>query len=378
MAKYYTKCVAPLDYKEPDFSIEEFVAKLSLLAGIMTIPEFGVGLIPALWAAMSALLKICDYLLNGKLVCLGDGGEECAIGHVINFETVDDKPLHEKIDNDFSINILLAPHSVYEFNKGGTRHDNYFAVAEDGIQGQLIKEQPFMPKPMNGPHIPNQDGPISPHYGAYTGDWVEPAVHPSWVKQWPVPVLHCEIEGDRIYYVCKTLETLSNPIPGFCRWKPLGIPIGHVICSIMATLMAPYILAALVAAWYAGADDNREDFAADSLAEGDLILVRGRWVFDAGHGGYNELHPVLYLQKLDDSSFYYDPQYFKDVLLDRWCPQTAQTPPPLDPGEKNASLTPAQTAIFNNQRRPENRWLFHPLIDGCQPAQENGGHEPPH
>jgi len=97
-APMYTTCVDRNDYEEPSFTPEILIALGSFLL-------FGVvGLFGSVVAVMAALHKVCEYILHGKLVCLG--GDRCAIGRVAGFETVDDKNGFEKLDNDFSLKIL--------------------------------------------------------------------------------------------------------------------------------------------------------------------------------------------------------------------------------------------------------------------------------
>ena len=145
-APQYTTCVQPEDYEAPNFTAEIVVAAAGLVLAFAT---FGIALIATVAAGMSALQKVCEYMLRGKLVCLG--GDRCAIGRITGFETVDDKSGFDRIDNDFSINILLAPHDLAEFAHG-TPANNYWKVVNDtsagpGRQGWLIEARPNMPKP---------------------------------------------------------------------------------------------------------------------------------------------------------------------------------------------------------------------------------------
>src|SRR5947209_18302999 len=98
--RQYTHCVQPSDYVDdlpPDetlLSIAEFLTDPTALAR---------------WAA-----SFCPFLLGGKLVCLGDGNDQCAIGRITHFEPPSEKSFPDSIDNDFSMNILLAPHNIEE------------------------------------------------------------------------------------------------------------------------------------------------------------------------------------------------------------------------------------------------------------------------
>jgi hypothetical protein len=65
--------------------------------------------------------------------------------------------------------------------------------------------------------------------------------------------------------------------------------------------------------------------------------VRGDWVYDAGHAGWNEVHPVRHVQRLDNVP----PEFhgataatrdlvdrFKREVLDPWCFEVARAEDP--------------------------------------------------
>jgi hypothetical protein len=389
-APQYTECVDRAAYEDPGFGPEIFVAVAGLVYAIGT---FGISLIFSMVAAMSALMKVCDYILYGKLVCLED--DRCAVGRVASFETVDDKSGVDKLDNDFSINLLLAPHHLGEFSFG-TKKTNYESLKNDttswgfgDLPGKLITEQPSMPIPRESKGADEPDkahtARYDPTFRTYPSSnyisWEDPPS--SWGGHpFEVPIFHCEIEGERAHAVCATLAALSSAIPGFgkfCRWKPLGIPIGRWACAIVAAVLGPIVLAALGIAWAAGSDDNRSFDGAGSLARGEAVIIRGRWCWDAGHSGWNEIHPVTSVQKIDDPTVL-DGPLFKDAVA-KWCKLTAEVPPerdppgepprgPKDPGSKPKGMTPEQETVWNGQQQPDNQWWFHPFVDGCEPRTE--------
>lgn len=69
----YTTCVLPADYVAPPIPAEGSAGATA----------------EAIFTTLNLLEDTCDYMLHGKLVCLG--GDRCAIGHVAGFETVEDK-----------------------------------------------------------------------------------------------------------------------------------------------------------------------------------------------------------------------------------------------------------------------------------------------
>jgi hypothetical protein len=356
----YTHCVDRHDYEIPDFSLEAAMATLGAFLGN---PAFGT------WAAINLIEELLDYMLNKKLVCLD--GDRCAVGRIVGFETVDDKSFPEDVDNDFSINLMLFPSSLGDFvgKDGGTGWEE----AKGEVQGDLITEQPDMPEP----RTPDD----SKHYSKYstTLDIVDAYAiggFNTMVKlEQPiqVPVLHAECEGSRIHDLLQTLQDIESFGLGkdFCE-----IPvIGWIACALAKIFLSPIILAGLIAAWFAADDGNPDDARVDpeagELALGDLIVVTGRWVFDAGHAGYNEFHPVKSIQKAGGKADY--PLGDPAEYIKRWCKPTSEVPPPDrdGPGGAPQGMTPGQQGTWDAQREPHNRWVIHPFVDGCAPKDED-------
>ncbi len=347
-APQFTSCVQPEDYKSPDFPSGSFFQSLGgVIAG----------------GGLDLLLKLCDYMLHGKLVCLG--GDQCAIGRVAGFETVDDKSGFDKIDNDFSINLMLCPNELSDF--GSDLLTNY-NIALAGPQGFLIKEVPGMPIPLESD--PTQKPTIRYLPYSVSIDPVAGFGSPVAFGNAPepdilVPVVHCEIEGNRTIVVCTAFGSFWQPISdAVCSFAPLGIPIGALICDILSLLLSPVISAILATSWLAGSGDNRDFDNAGSLSKGDTVVIMGRWVYDASHQGWNELHAVKSVQKLGLDSC---GSMNLSSLRTQWCDQMAVVPPIRDPGKRPTGMTNAQGAVFDAQVSPEHRWFFHPLLDSCDP-----------
>lgn len=360
--KAYTTCVDRDDYENPDFSVE---------AAIATLGAFLANPIGGTWAALNLIEKLLDYMLNKKLVCLD--GDRCAVGRVVSFETVDEKSFPADVDNDLSINLMLFPSSLGDFvGKDGTEA---WEDAKTEVQGELITEQADMPEPRTP-----DDGKHYSHYatnvtiedayaigGFNTMVKLEQPIH--------VPVLHTECEGSRIHDLLVTLQDIESLGFGkdFC-----DIPvIGWITCAIAKIFLSPIIVGALIAAWFTADDGNPDDARVDpdagELALGDLLVITGRWVFDAGHAGYNELHPVKTIQKIGGKADY--PLEDPVTFVKRWCERTSDAPPPDrdGPGGAPQSMTPEQQATWDAQLEPHNRWVIHPAIDGCAPKDD----EPP-
>lgn len=351
-APHYTTCVQPQNYKHPNLP----GGSMSTWGDIYSILSSG---------GIGFIRRLCQYLLHGKLVCLG--GDECAIGQMAAFNTVDDKSGFEKLDNDFGIRIVLCPTSLGSMVRGDDERVDNHKLAILGPQGRLIEERPNMPTPRD----PGSGPQPSPKFkGVYVeflfNNFGPPVVYPTSVDEpFYIPVLHCEIEGERINAVCTALSIFNNPVvEAFC-----SIPLfGWVICWIVTIAMAPVIAAVFAAAWALGSNDNRDFDKAGSLKEEDTVVITGRWVYDAGHQGWNELHPVWSVQKIQDICDVYD---FEDYRK-RWCDRTMEVPPPRKPADpRPAGMSPAQEAVWAEQVKPDNRWTYHPIVDGCgEPAAE--------
>jgi hypothetical protein len=380
----YTTCVKPADYE--DFG------------------GLGIILTGNWWEAT-------DYMLHRKLVCLGsvepgkgadgkprlvrseDEGTSCAIGRILSFEPPSSKSFPDTIDNDFSFNIVLRP--------DGGLSDNPFvdpgwrALADPldrvrkGYQGEFLAEQ----KTPN-PH----EAPDGPPYGGYTSEMFFDSTRNEsgasqdalvrrvvWftdgtVKLFPltagggyaVPVLHCECEGSRINDVFNVADQMPGGGAG-CKkhWYTL------VLCAILRVLFFPFTTSYITEAWLNARDGDYHDALTGSgdLNIGDLVVVRGRWVYDAGHKGHNEIHAVSTIQKIPDTKDRSaEPSAGAPVedferFYEDWCGLASEAPPDHAPGERPRGMTPAQTIVFDNQQKPDNKYLIHPDIDGCISTQ---------
>jgi hypothetical protein len=375
-----TKCVSKEDYEAPNFTVEVIALVATLVAALFT---GGLGLILAGPALFSALRKVLEYMLNGKLVCLG--GDRCAIGRIAELEPVGyQKPFPDNIDDDYSMNIVLAESSLHSFVRQSSpadkekkaKQDNLALAQAEPVQGELIKEQPTGSPAMPEPRDP-EDG-FGHYHGYYT--WFEgpdygerviigdKQVHIPFQKSptgpFPVPVFHAECEGNR---VSNLLDVLNNIPPGLGAVCKIPI-IGWLACAIVSAILAPIVLAALAIAWATSEGGDPADAGAGTLDVGELVVLNGRWTWDAGHSGWNELHALKTIQKIpENQSAWAD----FDDFHKRWCSRTSEAPPtPEDPGTKPAGMTTKQEEIWEEQQQPENDWELHPLVDGCEPEPE--------
>jgi hypothetical protein len=117
----YTQCITPASYSGPINYIAGGVA--ALIAGLATL-NFGV----ATTTAILVGIAWCRWWLYGRLVCLG--GNQCCIGLALELFPPQEKTGLDREDTDYSVNLLLAPSTLYE---------GLTAAGQD-IQGFLLNQ----------------------------------------------------------------------------------------------------------------------------------------------------------------------------------------------------------------------------------------------
>jgi hypothetical protein len=123
----HTHCVNSSDYAPLAPGV--IAAATVVIVGFLTGGP--VGAVIAVFSGYWALSQVCDYLLGGKLICLVH--DQCAIGRVMELEPVGyHKSGFETIDNDYCVDLLLAPHIP---------QDSRDAIENDRLQGNFMKEQ---------------------------------------------------------------------------------------------------------------------------------------------------------------------------------------------------------------------------------------------
>lgn len=324
-------CVAPADFKPLEaktLGIASLIfaivagASLSILLGVVSGVLF-----------IAAVFDLCRFLHGGKLVCLEE--DVCVIGRVTKLIPVgSDKSGLEKMDDDFTFEIVVSPHADSESLSAVQATDNH--------QSKFITEQSAVLDSLGLPYA---------GVGQSNPD----------IDQ----ILHCEVKGCRVHDVCIVLKVMSFPIAA--ALAACSLPgIGWLACLLV--LLALLALTALLGGivWAATHNGDINDVLDPSSGEmnlGDIVVVKGDWVYDAGHGGWNEIHPVRHVQvirvppKFRGASPATEAlvEEFKKKILDPWCFQVGTAGSDLVKGE---------------QKKPENKWHIHPVIDGCEPAEE--------
>jgi hypothetical protein len=336
MADYphYTTCVLPQDYHRPTTEAAAYGLLVGIIATIGTALTTGIGwllVLPALLAAMTALLSFVDWWLHGRLICLG--GERCVIGMVVSVDKALGKGGFSWYDTDYCFNLLLPMCNI-----GADQN----TVETSAYQGELIKKQAVVPLPLQG--YTAKDCPTDPATAT--------------------AVLHCEIEGagmQRMYDLLSSAIAFLS-VATVASWFCLVPVIGWIACAIAVFAGAVWLYFFLQALATEGpavypSDVNPELGSTLHVNEctgqgADILVVVGEWVYDSLHEGWNEIHPVRRAQKICTWKGQWPFNNVQDEL-NVWC----------------TALANADSAhTKENQQKPENQWQIHPEIDGCEPA----------
>lgn len=335
----YTTCVQAKDHSSMNQYVQATIqALIAGVIGALFVAAAGLPwclLIVAEITAIMWILGYCHWWLEDRLVCLG--GDRVAIGMLVSVEPPGEKTGFDALDTNYSINLLLAR------NPPGVDQ----ATAEASVPyGELIKE-----------HTSTHDAGLP-----FTG---EKATDKSTGKE--SAILHAEFEGAGIPDLLLGSQiALGLAVTALIVCLAIPGPIGAIIAAILAILA---FLAALFGGLAGLSDKGSPEDVNPSLGDlhtndkacpkcADLLIVMGRWVYDAGHNnegkGWNEIHAIKFCERIGkwDGDWPADwPANLKD-LEEQWTQAI---------GKASSPLTVAQ------QQQPENQWQVHPLIDGCEP-----------
>lgn len=318
---------------------------ITALTGGGAVVFFGIALaFAAAGAIYGAFEGFCGWWLNCRLVCIHS--DQCVIGQVMAIDTPSSKRGGSWYDNDYDIDLLLAPHRI-----GDTCVD----IQGDGLQGMFLEEQP---ETMGLPHTEcwNSKYFVSDPGGTDGGAQDHCPTGPSGSTILCTPLLHCEFEGSRVSDICsagKFTAIVIGAVIAIC------IISGGTACLVAAIVAIILLILVWLAALFASHDGSPADAATDTASgtlhaadnhgqPGDCVVITGDWVYDSGHQGWNEIHPVKSVQihpgycPGDE-----DVAAFKANIYDVWCNLIHQAQAP-------------QT--IQEQDKPANQWVVHPLL----------------
>jgi hypothetical protein len=331
--KQYTKCVSPGSFT--DVSPENWVGKLLIGQGILALLAIVTLAViaalsplsskPAILVAIILVIEIIAFLtwwLEGRLICLNEADRNCAIIGRVESHGLSDS--FKGGDDDYTMNLLLAA-------------------------GQE--------------HLTAVNAKITNVGRGYT------------TKEKYLTRMHCEFEGDGIYqireymYVILALLTAAFYLP----W-----PLDFIV-SLIAILIG----------LFGGIRNFRSPSEAvnpgnpldvnpnlGTLSGGDLVVVKGEWIYDSLHAGWNEIHPVRHCEIIIER----ESIAVEDDILD-WShyvvtnPVTGLTVDFTDAASVESyrqvwcgMIRDAEQSENDGSRDdPRNDWYIHPLVDGCKP-----------
>lgn len=333
-AKKFTECKAPSSYVDLSFTAIGFrnifilILTGGFLAWIAVVIIGGPLTLYAIALFTSAVIYL-DWWLTGRLICLGL--DQCVVGIIAGLGPAN--PIEKGGDNDFSMNLLLAPGPItYAAPK-----ETYWNTAP---QGHIVAEQPV----------------ILGIGRAYVQD----EGHKKYVTS-----IHSEFEGDGIAVLLKWAKVIlalliaSLFVPPVIKAILAVLAIFLTLMNVLDVVTAPPGLQ--------GAGDPRDVDPFLVLAKGDIVAVKGSWVYDSLHHGWNEIHPVTAcevvgrmplpdLGALPDPPTPWPPEFDSapkvQAFVDEWCRAIQDADDAEDGGSRDD---------------PANGWVIHPLLDGCKP-----------
>jgi hypothetical protein len=349
--RQYTKCVDIGSFLGLPWWVDASAA--AALAGYLSFSA-GAAFVPgALITILSFIIAYCLWWLYQRLICLG--GDVCIVGFVLSVEPPEEKKGINKWDTDCSLNLVIPPTLI-----GATRPE----AENSPIYGYLLKQTSETAR-----HN-------LPFYGNLVVRFPSGKPDPA-ATELSTCCFHAEFEGGGTYAVlqsCLAALGVATAAAAICSAPILGI-FGWIACIVLSIVSA---LIAFSGAVNALDDQGNPNDVNANLAEihaaerpdgygADILAVQGTFVYDSGHEGWNEIHPIKQCQRIGKMTG----QGWAEI-------QIVDGPPIM----LQLTMTDLQTYINGwcallstanvsttvaNQQLPQNQWTVHPFVDGCDP-----------
>ena len=335
--KQYTLCSQPSQWMSPAAYIALATAAIAVVFTALGWATFPCGLLLIEAFAIAGSIAFCDWWLNVRLVCLG--GDESVVGMVVSAETPAGKSGFGALDTDYSINLLVYPTMP--------------GVDQPGLEASV----PYG-------HLAAETDGVRDHVGFFRGEFAQD-------EKQTLPrsaILHAEFEGAGMHdFRIGLLVAYGLALAAWALCVALPPPFGWIVGGILALLA---LLAALIGGLVGLGDTASpgdvegaptEIHQPDDLGlNADLLYVRGRWVFDSLHEGWNELHPIKVCTRIGGWD-------------GAWPAGTVDLQERLDEAFDAAE----RDDVVRRQQQPEHQWRVHPLVDGCEKSTEPAPDEGP-
>ncbi len=318
-----------------------------IIAAILSAAELAIVSGPiaigVLIGALYGVVTYCNWWLERRLICMDGDNNHCAIGFVAEFEPPESRTGWEAFDNDFSMNIGVIGTYFGDFDLDAASKTKPFGYLLKSARNDDIVKKGFFHTGVNAPG----DAKASPPYAGMDR----------------MKALHVEFEG-------RGIVTLRDWVKGLIALLLLAevlaaLCAGGLVwaCALLAVLLMLFLSLGHMGIQEALSDSANPgdiDKALGSLSVGDIVLVSGRWVYDAGHineeRGWNEIHPLRHCQIIKEGVFNGDWASVFPLRFDEWCKQVAAI---------------GSTSMVAKQKEPQNGWQIHPLVDGCRPLSRD-------
>ena len=343
--KQYTKCEKPGDFVDFGLGIVG-ISNIILLAltgafialTVIWVAAGPVGITIGI-ATVSAVIIFLRWWLFGRLICLGPDPRNCAIIGMVSSHGHSDPSIGSKSkygDNDYTMNIFLANGTPGPLDDTEPK-ENYWV----GPQGHLTAPNPAVLGIGRG-YPP--DGNDNVKYMKF---------------------LHCEFEGDGIR---RLLDAAYLALAFLIA--ALWIPGAWVLAALVA------LIALLEQIVFGERGDPGSGTPLDigldpaSLDGRAVVVVKGDWIYDSFHEGWNEIHPVKdclvvghlkegedwrnfkFVDEATQLEFTLDSVANVERFRDFWCGMLKDAEDAQDGG---------------SQDDPQHDWGIHPGVDGCKP-----------
>jgi hypothetical protein len=356
--RQYTSCIKPANFSDTyaghEGLIVTAVVGVLYLVGLVLAGAVHPAFLMVAVGGVSYLITYLEWWLHGRLICLSDQ-LVCVIG--VSLGTPSVKAREKGGDNDASFNVVLAPSRVDltaakdpdSDDKFSTRmpepKEHYWENPGDPTIGNKVQGRIVEPNPaVLG---------IGRGYVADLG-------HVRYLK-----AIHCEFEGSGIADLldwAKAMLVLLLAIAALSAFPGLAL-----FLTILAILLS--LLGVTAAALGGTNPGDPEDVLGNmgTIKSTDIVIVKGNWVYDSLHDGWNEIHAIHACQviaEMPDGATWPatipSPVEFVMLGLDTpdkvaravgvWCNAIGQAEDAEDGGSRD---------------NPEHTWVIHPGIDGC-------------
>jgi hypothetical protein len=360
--KKYTDCVQPDNFIDLSFTFNVGIFNILLL--VLAYGFIGVVLLATVggptaiiltMALVAAAITFVLWWLNGRLICLGPIGPDeknCAIIGMVFSKGASD-PLTKFGDDDYTMNLLLPP-------------------------GPMDLNEPTKKEKLD--EIPKESYWVEPEGHLIADNSKVKDVSRGYVKEGDsfrhLKVLHCEFEGSGLHDMLYALYALMAALVVALAFVLAGMAFPLIYFIFVIFLFLSFLASRIFGGRGGPGSGNPLDVNPElvSLADCDIVVVQGEWVYDSLHEGWNEIHPVMRCEKLgplepDENGQYKwsnftwnDPKTGTAFTIDTpdnitklrmyWCEEFKKA----DEAEDKGSRT-----------NPANDWGIHPSVDGCKP-----------